>query len=59
VVESISTGGSGSTEELVVTTRPSLYDELRDPRTESIALPFGTLLRRAVPLGDVAIEDDI
>ena len=59
VVESIATGGSGSAEELVATTRPSLYDELRDPRTESIALPFGTLLRRAVLLGDIAVEDEI
>ena len=59
VVESIETGGSGSTEELVATTRPSLYQELRDPQKKSIALPFGTLLRRAVMLGDLEVEDEI
>jgi len=58
VVESIATGGSGSTAELVTTTQPSLYDELRDSQA-SIALPFGTLMRRALPLGDVAVEDEI
>ncbi len=59
VVESVATGGSGSTAELVATTQPSLYDELRDTQTVSFALPFGTLLRRALPLGDVAVEDEI
>ncbi len=59
VVESVGTGGSGSTEELVATVLPTLYDELRDPQMKSFELPFGTLLRRAVPLGDVVVEDEI
>jgi hypothetical protein len=59
VVESVCTGGSGSTEEVVTTLRPSLYDELRDPQTEAIPLPFGRLLRRAVPLGEAYVEDEI
>ena len=58
-MESVATGGSGSTAELVATTQPSLYDELRDTQAQSFTLPFGTLLRRALPLGDVAVEDEI
>ena len=61
-ISSVSTGGSGSTDELVATivdTQPSLYDEMRDTQTLSFTLPFGTLLRRPVPLGSCTVEDEI
>ena len=59
-VESITTGGSGSTEELVVTTLPSLFEQLRDSCVESITLPHrGYLVRRELPLGECEIEDEI
>lgn len=59
MVESIATGGSGSTDELIVTTLPTLYDQLRDSRETSITLPFGFLVRRELPLGEFDIEDEI
>ena len=59
-VESITTGGSGSTEELVVTTLPSLFEQLRDSCVESITLPrLGYLVRCELPLGDCEIDDEI
>ena len=60
VVESITTGGSGSTEELVVTTLPRLFEQLRDSCVESITLPHrGYLVRCELPLGECEIEDEI
>ncbi len=59
-MESVATtADTGSTEELVVTVVPKLYEQLCDSTQQRVVLPSGVLLRLPLPLGECLIEDEI
>ena len=59
IVESCSiSGDSGSTEELVVTILPNVYERLRTTN-EDLTLEDGVLVRCTLSLGECKIEDEV
>ena len=60
IAESASTGDTAGTNATPVAIQPpKLYEDLLESADANVALPFGTLMRHAVALGDLHIEDEI